>query len=1257
MPTSEVRFMSDVDASREREEERDDSRTAKIARIVSECSDRLAAGGDIDFKEVIARHPEFSPELSIDLELLLCTGPARSGYTPKRLGGCRILREISRGPMSVVYEGWQETTQRRVAIKVLAGPLLADPRAVERFQREARLASSLAHVNICPVYDADLEHEIYPYIVMRFIEGETLATRIARARSDSPPLQPLASTKARRERLLDGFLAEGNETPAGTMALPARRKEVFQVLEILERVARALHVAHEAKLVHRDIKPGNIMVTVEGEPVILDFGIARSVEEEPGSQACRTVTELLGTPPYMPPELIEEHPSFSHRSADPDVPEGDPARDIGSLLPDRRVDVYALGVTLYECLTLRLPFSAPTRDRLFQKILCSEPLDPRRLNKAISKDLSVVLLTAIEKDPNRRYQTALDFAEDLRRVRESKPVRAKPAGPALKLRRWARRNPALATATAAVFFALSAGLITAVLVLGRLEQVRRELQASVFAQASSLEIKGNPAIALSLAKRAVDLHASRFTRNRLLEALQACSEEMTIELHADTVTCVAWSPDGQRIASGSLDGTACLIEASTGNLHKRLTGHREGVLAVAFSPDSSQLVTASSDGKAMVWDVDRGALLTPLEGHGRVVCAASFSPDGRHVVTASWDRTARIWDTMSGQHLSLTGHGDEVLSAVFSPDGGWVATGSRDGTARIWDARNGQVLCELAGHAKDVVCVAFRPDALRLYTASWDGDAGIWDPLGEGAPRMVLEGRGTAMTHLSVSPDGSRVMTVWRNGTARIWDAEGGDERFDLEGHPVIVHGAGFDRSGTLCFTASGDHTVKVWTTESGGLFSTLMGHTAPVLAGDFSPDGKHLATASEDRTVRVWSLAPGRDFPVLKRHRYEMVWGGFTPDDSKLVTVAMDGAWVWDASGNPLLHLEESEDLITAAEISADGRSLLMLGGNVARIWKLDKNPPVTLRSARGRFVSGGIHPAGSMVLTTSEATAALVWDVATGCSTPLQHAAIVVCAELSADGSRVITGAADGRSRVWDVSRLSQVGQVCELVKGDKVTCVALSADGAWAAAGYQDGKHGKASVWRVSTTAQQPPFDHENAIVHSAAFNLPATRLLTTSSGNKAWLWDVLSGIRLAQTLHRWKWPPLFSRDGGRLLAGDGDHAGIWDAASGDKIARLDGAGAAVLWAEFAPDGRTALTCSDDGAVRLWNEDGEEIVTLTGHSGMVFRGCFSPDAKRVLSLATDRTARLWPVDLLSLASRRLPRQIRQKELERFLTGEATQ
>ena len=1249
--------MSNAGASREREQERDDSRTARIARIVSECSDRLASGGDIDLRKVIAEHPGLNPELAMDLELLRCSGPARSRYTPERLGGCRVLREISRGPMSVVYEGWQETTQRRVAIKVLAGPLLEDPRAVERFQREARLASSLAHANICPVYDANLEHETYPYIVMRFIEGETLAARIARARGDSQPLLLAAPTTARLESLLGGVLGEGHEIPATPMALPARRKDVLQVLELIESVARALHAAHEAKLVHRDIKPGNIMVTAEGEPVILDFGIARTIEEE-GAQARRTATDLLGTPPYMPPELLEERPVVSPSlHATPIRPPG----DIGPLLPDRRVDVYALGVTLYECLTLQLPFSAPTRDGLFQKILRSELLDPRRLNRAISRDLSVVLQTAMERDPDRRYQTALDFAEDLRRVRESKPVRARPAGPVLRLRRWARRSPALATATMAVFFALSAGLITAVLVLGRFEQTSREQRAILLGQLSSDHLTRNPGLALILARWAVELHPSLFTRNRLLDALQACSEVRTIELHADAATCVAWSPDGRWIASGSRDGTACLIDAATGKLHRRLEGHGQGVLAVAFSPDSSRLVTASSDGKAMIWDVESGSLVLPLEGHEGVICAASFSPDGRHVVTASWDHTARIWDTISGQHLTLTGHGDEVVAAVFSPDGTLVATGSRDDTARIWDASHGQLLRELKGHAKDVVCVAFRPDGRRLYTGSWDGNLGMWDPLGAEASRGLVAGRVTAMTHLSVSPDGTCVLTVWRDGTARIWDAETGDKRCDLEGHTVIVHGAGFDRSGTQCFTASEDRTVKVWMTGTGELLSTSRGHTAAVLAGDFSPDGKHLATASGDWTVRIWSTKPGRDFPVLGGHRYEMVWGALTSDGEKVVTAAMDGFRVWDATtGNPLLTGEGLEDdLITEADLSADGRYLLVLGGNVAQVWMLDGHHLVTLLSEGRRFETAAIHPAGTMVLTTSDEEA-LLWDVATGRPIVLRHAGLVVPASFSADGSRAITGGGGGWC-VWDVSRLSLVQPVLERTSEKQVTCVALSADGAWAAAGHQDAGQGKATVWRVpgpggvSTGTRQASFDHGNVIIESAAFNRAATRLVTRSSGNKVWLWDASSGELLAQTVHRLKSPPLFSRDGSRILAGDGDQAAIWDATSGEKSASLAASGAVVLWAELSPDGRTALTCCDDGTVRLWNEDGEELVTLTGHSGKVVRGSFSSDGKRVLSIASDGTARIWPVDLLRLARERLPREIRPEELERFVAGEA--
>ena len=200
-----------------------------------------------------------------------------------------------------------------------------------------------------------------------------------------------------------------------------------------ETIARALHDAHEAGVTHRDIKPGNIMITPKGEPIILDFGLAR--DEESDLPSITRSGDLFGTPAYMSPEQL-----------------------MAQRIPlDRRTDVYSLGVTLYEALTLQKPFNAPTRHALYQAIQYKEPQDPRKINRAISKDLRVVLETALTKDRDKRYQTAEDLAEDLRRVREVEPIHAKPVGMAGRTIRWARRRPYRAALALLLFVAVSAG--------------------------------------------------------------------------------------------------------------------------------------------------------------------------------------------------------------------------------------------------------------------------------------------------------------------------------------------------------------------------------------------------------------------------------------------------------------------------------------------------------------------------------------------------------------------------------------------------------------------------------------------------------------------------------------------------------------------------------------------------------------------------------------------------------------------------------
>lgn len=359
----------------------------------------------------------------------------------EHFGPYEIERLIGRGGQGVVYLARDQRLQRRVALKVyqdrnLAGPGTVPTEAMRRFRMEAEAASKVEHPGLCTIYEAG-EVDRVPYLAMQYVEGT--------------PLSELLQSHHSSEVTTQGTTEEsgGSKTRGRTQHDPAP----FVVL--LEKVARALHVAHESGLVHRDIKPANIMVAEDGSPVILDFGLVRDLEAEHATITASGA--LIGTPAYMAPEQLEP----THGGV------------------DRSTDIYSLGVTLYECVTQQRPFLAPSRERLYHSILNDEPRDPRQISSLISRDLKAILDVCLDKNPQRRYPTALDLAEDLRRLRHHEPTVARSAGPWLRAVRWAKRKPLVASLAAAVVLSLTAGLAVALTQNQALDQKNLELSQAV----------------------------------------------------------------------------------------------------------------------------------------------------------------------------------------------------------------------------------------------------------------------------------------------------------------------------------------------------------------------------------------------------------------------------------------------------------------------------------------------------------------------------------------------------------------------------------------------------------------------------------------------------------------------------------------------------------------------------------------------------------------------------------------------------------
>ena len=351
-----------------------------------------------------------------------------------RIGDFEMIEELGRGGMGVVYRARQLSLDRIVALKLLSADLVSGQRSISRFLREARAAARLHHTNIVPIY-AQGRDDRYVYYAMELIEGPSLerilreqrqavdertqADPARRTEADGPPPAPIDTSAARN------MLRSASTIVLGSVIRGGRAGRDFKrVARLVAGVAEGLHHAHEQGVIHRDIKPQNLLLGPDEQLHITDFGLAR-ILDEPGLTRS---TEIVGTPAYMAPEQITG-----------------PAAAI-----DRRTDVYALGVTLYEMLTLHRPFEAETYDQTIIQILRREPPPPRRIEPHVPPDLETICLRAMEKEPERRFATAADMARDLRRYAEGFPIVSRPLGPLAKAARWIRRHPWRASATAAI---------------------------------------------------------------------------------------------------------------------------------------------------------------------------------------------------------------------------------------------------------------------------------------------------------------------------------------------------------------------------------------------------------------------------------------------------------------------------------------------------------------------------------------------------------------------------------------------------------------------------------------------------------------------------------------------------------------------------------------------------------------------------------------------------------------------------------------
>jgi serine/threonine protein kinase/WD40 repeat protein len=955
-----------------------DALSVSVEVLAEEFLERKRRGERPTLAEYAARYPEradeireFFPVLGLvedykpgsgDVTGSLLGGVSPGDGTPlERLGDFRMLREVGRGGMGVVYEAEQESLGRRVALKVLAGHRALDPKLLLRFHREAKAAARLHHTNIVPVFGVG-EAEGLHFYVMQFIQGlgldqvlDELRRLPAPAMKDSSPSSTgggdLTAAGVARSLVTGAFTAtwlhDGDPTTttpptarredsgSSSVTLPGQgdlssatdsaRQYIRSVVRIGLQVAEALEYAHEQGTLHRDIKPSNLLLDAHGTVWVTDFGLAKVTSD---SDLTHT-GDIVGTIRYMAPERFAGH-------------------------CDARADVYALGLTLYELLTKRPAFETGDRNALIRDVTQTEPKRLRALDRSIPRDLETIVHKAIEKDPAHRYASAAALGEDLRRFLEDRPIAARRIGRAEQLARWARRNPGIAGLTALVFGLLVVLALGATLAALRIQ--RSEQRALVAARRAEVAAAG----ATREAQRATGALASESAARKDVEAanasLRATRDDLRRIAYAARMSLVQAafeSGDVTRVASW-LDqtrpgpGEPDLRGFEWHYWSRQLNNERS---SRRFFTIATPVETVLSGDGTRVTNVRAVA-------HNRVDLVVTEIATQRPLFTRSITGTAG--NRAEFMHALALNRDGTRLAAYRS----WI--GGRGGDVRtrrslpnrltVWDVDSGRTLLavdEDPGVDRTAVYPELSPDGTRVARILYKRDLGLppspvhvpevaaWDVATGRRLLKAATTTGGARSRPAFTADGSRMGMITMASTApeaalratvHEWDLSTGRERTlgpawvqETLGESGLAYSPDGARLAVVrpAQPTGGASAITLLDAATGAEQATL---TAPARYSTpaWSPDGRMLALRSGGHPlVQLLDAAHGRLLPVLRGHAFGPNAVVFRPDGATLVSIDVGGTLKeWDVSPaglEPVATVPLARD-VTAAALSDDG-------------------------------------------------------------------------------------------------------------------------------------------------------------------------------------------------------------------------------------------------------------------------------------------------------------------------------------------------
>ena len=1084
-----------------------------------------------------------------------------------RVGDVTIVRLVGEGGMGRVYEGLQGMPRRTVAVKVMRSGMLSAA-AARRFEHEAQILGRLNHPSIARIYSVGMERGpdgVLPYFVMEYLD-------------DARPIT--------------AYAAERN--------LSARER-----VGLFREACQAVAHGHGKGVIHRDLKPGNILVDAAGHPKVIDFGVARSTDSDVALTTLHTdVGQLVGTLQYMSPE------QFAGSSDDLDV----------------RADVYALGVVLYELLAGRPPYDVaklPIYD-VARIVRETEPASLATVNARLRGDLNTIVATCLEKDRGRRYASAAELEADLGRYLRGEPIAASPPGLVDSLVRLARRHRAAALAAAGVLAALMAGLVGISLFAMRAERERATaIRERERADAAGREAVDQLYIANLRALRAcidnANLRLARTIVGRNLAILDGSPTlEMrllaaglddalvVLDMEGREVDDVAYSPAGDVLGAAVFE-TGETDESRDLYRHFSNAGMR-AIDLLFFSIDGrlrhAPLATCA-DGWVAAWQSNRRDSGTVVD-ESRVTLAAS--PDGRLAAVHHGDgRIHVVGRSHTGSDVVLAEYRGRVARAAFNADGNRVAVQSPAGHVMLWDTGSGDVIARPNGEDGDVSYFRFSPDGARLATVATRNrlsadeirflDAADGRRLATVTPPRTGIYRDVPV--FAFSPDGRRVVTSSPAHELDMWDVSTGERLGSLPGHTAAIGAVAFSPDGTQLASGAVNGQLRLCDPVRMSWEQTLSGHDASISAIAFRPGGETFASGSQDGTVRVWSRTLREPLAVLPGLRGTTAVA-FSPDGACLAVAprGTGGVELWDARSVERLHrFPGPGGDVSQVAFSPDGALLAAASGHSAktgevRVWCVETGQLVaTLGGFLRGTVSMSFSPDGSRLLTTCGDERVTVWDPRNG----RRCMAASAGRDLRGAGTRAVFGLDGSRIAYSDNTLLdAATGEaVVRLFPQGLVTCLAASPDGRTLATGVA---FGSVCFTDFATGTRLPLPRGHTAAVKAIAFSSDGSRLATGSVDGTARLWDVSTGaeIRAFVGHEGGVETVIFNPDGLRLVTGASDGTTrIWDVERGHELLALPNQAGCPTAIALSPDGTCLVTAASDGSVRIWGLSNADVV----------------------------------------------------------------